>query len=180
MSFFGIELQPGQSGAMECPADLRLTLASLPHDVKDTKGRTTVYVAVDDAEPLPLCTLRAGVVDQQALDIVVDAGSNVEFSVKGPNNVALLGNFDVSGMEGDDSDDEEDEGEDSEGEGEEGADDDEDDEDMDDEEEEDDEDDEEEEVPPPKKVDTKKEQAKKVEQAKKAEQQQQQQQQKLR
>ncbi|KAJ3359798.1 peptidylprolyl isomerase fpr4 [Allomyces javanicus] len=182
MSFFGIELAPGQAGAMECPADLRLTLASLPHDIKDDTARTTVYLTVDDAEPLPLCTLRAGTVDQQALDIVVDAGSNIELSVKGPNNVALMGNFDFTGIEEGDSDDEEDEDEDSEGEGDGEDQDDEEEGSDEDEDEEMEEDDDEEEVPPPTKAEikkqqakeqAKKEQAKKLEQAKKAEQQQQ-------
>lgn len=77
-------------------------------------GRSSVRVTVDE-KTFVLCSLIAGQVEQQSLDLVFTEGEEITFTVSGENAVHLSGNFlpaDVVSMDSDDEEDDEDEDED--------------------------------------------------------------------
>ncbi|CAE6497503.1 unnamed protein product, partial [Rhizoctonia solani] len=101
--------------------------ASLAADLADPNGRTVVEVVVkipddyefdDDIDVDPserppmhkfvLCALTPGKVEQLPLDLVLPEGEEVEFVVKGKNQVHLYGNY-IQQNPDDDEDEDEDE-----------------------------------------------------------------------
>jgi FK506-binding nuclear protein len=95
MSFFGLECKKDLEFSHELPAPLRLTMASLPHDlaVGDVKGRTTLLVSADEEEFLPVCSLIPGRCEQQVLDLEFEPGTVLALRVQGPNSISVMGVF---------------------------------------------------------------------------------------
>ncbi|KAJ1500824.1 hypothetical protein HMI54_003343 [Coelomomyces lativittatus] len=114
MSLFGIEIKPNLVFHQPAlPYTLRLTLATLGHDEQDlpliagVSSRTTLMFKTQGLQTaLPLCSLTPEKMDQQPLDLLLDVGQEVEFYVKGPNAITLLGNFLPDEEEDEDYDDE--------------------------------------------------------------------------
>lgn len=96
MSLFAIEIKPNHVFHQpSLPYNLRLTLATLSqeHLVSETERTVLMFKTQGIASALSMCALIPQNHFQQSLDLVLDAGEELEFFVKGPNTITLLGNF---------------------------------------------------------------------------------------
>jgi len=96
-SFWAVELVPGKEYTTTVPIDLHLTSAVLPASAKDTtRSVVTIKFAEDDgkeSKSFAIASLKLESHDSQALDIIVDEGQTVTFTVTGKNAVHLSGAF---------------------------------------------------------------------------------------
>ncbi|CUA75428.1 peptidylprolyl isomerase [Rhizoctonia solani] len=121
------DLEPNRRNLYTVENDVRISGASLAADLADPNGRTVVEVVVkipddyefdDDIDVDPserppmhkfvLCALTPGKVEQLPLDLVLPEGEEVEFVVKGKNQVHLYGNY-IQQNPDDEEDEDEDE-----------------------------------------------------------------------
>ncbi|KAI9175837.1 peptidylprolyl isomerase fpr3 [Blastocladiella emersonii ATCC 22665] len=107
MSFLGVEITKDSVFETQLPAALRLTMAALPHKLADKNGRSTLSLATDDNEFVPVCSLIAGKVEQQALDIELEPGCELRIKVEGANPISLSGYFSADQDEVSDGEDDE-------------------------------------------------------------------------
>ncbi|KAF9945429.1 peptidylprolyl isomerase fpr4 [Mortierella alpina] len=122
LGFWGLTVFPHKTYTQIVDNSFKLTMAALDEETRP--GRSSVRVSVD-GRPYVLCSLIAGNVDQQPLDLVFTEGEEITISVSGDNVVHLSGNYlpeeagadygDTGDMYGDMDDDEEDDSEDEQG-----------------------------------------------------------------
>ncbi|KAF9110707.1 peptidylprolyl isomerase fpr4 [Mortierella sp. AM989] len=115
LGFWGLTVLPEKTYTQVVENSFKLSMAALDETTKG--GRSCVRVAVDK-KTFILCSLIAGKVEQQTLDLVFTEGESITFSVSGENSVHLSGNylpedegmdFDSEDMDEDDEDEDEDE-----------------------------------------------------------------------
>ncbi|GJJ78632.1 FK506-binding nuclear protein [Entomortierella parvispora] len=125
LGFWGLTVFPERTYTQIVDNSFKLSMAAL--DEETTPGRTSIRVSVDK-KTFILCSLIAGQIEQQNLDLVFTEGEEITFSVSGKNAVHLSGNYlpedegmeysedeDMYGnMDMDDSDDDDEEEEDDE------------------------------------------------------------------
>jgi FK506-binding nuclear protein len=97
---------------LEQELDFPLRLSNVALAAKtESNERSSLILEVDGDEPIVLCSLIPGKIEQAQLDVLLDAGANVSFKVTGKNTFCLAGNFlfdsmDPSEMYGSDIDEE--------------------------------------------------------------------------
>ena len=154
MSFWGVTLVACEAYTLTPESPLHVTKAVLGADADSNNGaRNMVQCRVGDAQPVCICSLRAGSEEQTSMDLVFEQGTEVTFLTSGPGTVYLTGYFvnhfiekeeEEEMDEDDDEDDEDYEPEDDDDDDDAGENDDDDDDENEKEKEEDDDDDEEE------------------------------------
>ncbi|KAK3815298.1 MAG: hypothetical protein J3Q66DRAFT_314478 [Benniella sp.] len=115
LGFWGLTVLPEKTYTQIVDNSFKLSMAALDEECKP--GRSSIRVTVDN-KTFILCSLIAGQIEQQNLDLVFTEGEEITFSVSGDNAVHLSGNFlpeDVGGVDSEEDEEEEDE-EDDEGE----------------------------------------------------------------
>ncbi|KAI1315173.1 peptidylprolyl isomerase fpr4 [Mortierella claussenii] len=117
LGFWGLTVFPNKTYTQIVDNSFKLSMAALDEEAKP--GRSSIRVAVDK-KTFILCSLIAGQVEQQNLDLVFTEGEEITFSVSGDNAVHLSGNYlpgdegmdysdeDMYGMEDEDDEDAED------------------------------------------------------------------------
>lgn len=96
MSLFAIEIKPNHVFHQpSLPYNLRLTMATLSqeHLVSETERTVLMFKTQGVSSALSMCALTPERHFQQPLDLLLDVGEELEFFVKGPNTITLLGNF---------------------------------------------------------------------------------------
>jgi len=120
-SFWAVELVPNKEYTTTVPIDLHITQAVIPASGSDKSSRSVVSIKFEEDEDdkskekaIAIASLRLDTHDSQSLDVVVDEGSTVTFTVTGKNPVHLSGYYvpdnsddDNEGLYGDDGSDEE-------------------------------------------------------------------------
>jgi len=97
-SFWAIELVPGKEYETTVEIDLHITQAVLPAAAKE-QGRGVVSIKFKEEDDkskeksFAIASLRLDAQDSQALDVVIDEGSTVIFTLSGKNNVHLSGYY---------------------------------------------------------------------------------------
>ncbi|KAI8602805.1 hypothetical protein EDD21DRAFT_303196, partial [Dissophora ornata] len=99
----GLTILPEKTYSQVVEESFKLSMAALDETTKP--GRSSVRVTVDK-KTFVLCSLIAGKVEQQTLDLVFTEGESITFSVSGENSVHLSGNYlpDDEGMDFEDDD----------------------------------------------------------------------------
>ncbi|KAF9961287.1 peptidylprolyl isomerase fpr4 [Mortierella alpina] len=90
LGFWGLTVFPHKTYTQIVDNSFKLTMAALDEETRP--GRSSVRVSVD-GRPYVLCSLIAGNVDQQPLDLVFTEGEEITISVSGDNVVHLSGNY---------------------------------------------------------------------------------------
>ncbi|KAF8938011.1 peptidylprolyl isomerase fpr4 [Dissophora ornata] len=103
LGFWGLTILPEKTYSQVVEESFKLSMAALDETTKP--GRSSVRVTVDK-KTFVLCSLIAGKVEQQTLDLVFTEGESITFSVSGENSVHLSGNYlpDDEGMDFEDDD----------------------------------------------------------------------------
>lgn len=90
-SFFGLTIHPGQAYATVLEDDTHITMASLSSALPKNGARTSVVLKVDNAS-FTLCSLTPGKNENQNLDIYLNEGDEVSFTVVGLCPIDITGN----------------------------------------------------------------------------------------
>jgi len=93
-AFWAIELVPNKEYSTSLPFDLHITSAVLPASAKDNgRGVVSVSFADEKDKNFSIVSLKLDTHDSQSLDVVLDEGSEVTFTVSGKNSVHLSGYY---------------------------------------------------------------------------------------
>lgn len=72
-AFWGLLVEPGKMYSQKVPAKFTVKMAALGHEVPPTaEGRTTVMLRIEDRDDYAICSLTAGKVENQPLDLVLN------------------------------------------------------------------------------------------------------------
>jgi FK506-binding nuclear protein len=83
MSFWGLVVEPNKLYSQTVPNSYKVTMAVLETGAnKDSKSQTSVILVVDANEYI-ICKLTPGLHEQQTMDLILQAGANVDFKVTG-------------------------------------------------------------------------------------------------
>jgi FK506-binding nuclear protein len=86
MSFWGLVVEPNKLYSQTVPCSYKVTMAVLETEGnpsnKDSKSQTSVTLVVDKKEFL-ICKLTPVLHEQQTMDLILQAGANVDFKVTG-------------------------------------------------------------------------------------------------
>jgi len=105
MAFWAIEVVPGKAYATTPTFDLKITQLVLPANASD-KGRTVLQCSVE-GKTFAVGSLKLDSHENIPLDLVMEAGRELSFSVSGKNPVQVLGYYISETDFGSDDDDDE-------------------------------------------------------------------------
>ena len=89
-NFFGLTVFPGKAYTTTLEDDVHITMAALTEKVPKDATRTTVQLTIDGSK-FTLCSLTAGKLENQPLDIHLNENDEVTFTVSGNCPVDLTG-----------------------------------------------------------------------------------------
>eukprot|EP01101_Sappina_pedata_P000619 TRINITY_DN10816_c1_g1_i1.p2 TRINITY_DN10816_c1_g1~~TRINITY_DN10816_c1_g1_i1.p2 ORF type:complete len:210 (-),score=143.41 TRINITY_DN10816_c1_g1_i1:204-833(-) len=92
MSFWGQIVSSAEKVKVQVPEDANLVVSQACVDDKE-KGANTLFVETEGFPAIAICTLTSGKTDNSKLDLVFEAGREIEFSVKGKGAIHLAGYF---------------------------------------------------------------------------------------
>ena len=90
-NFFGLTVFPGKAYTTTLEDDVHITMASLTAKLPKDAMRTSLHLKIDD-NTFTLCSLTAGKIENQPLNIHLNENDEVTFSVTGNCSVDLTGN----------------------------------------------------------------------------------------